>query len=294
MNVEQLRGPVVLTVPKNQPRWGRTLLCFVLIASGTLNSMDTRADEPQSKPFQFVQICDTQLGFGTVSYAADIASFQQAVRQINAMQPDFVVICGDLVNKPEPKAIADFTNVRKEFTVPCHCAPGNHDIGHPFNATLLANYRKKIGKDYFRFKHKGYTFVIVNTQLWKSPADPETARQNKWFTQTLRAAKEQNSPVIVAGHHPLFLKSADEPEEYFNIPPDRRNTLLELFQTNGVVAMLTGHTHKMVSNTYHGIQFLSGETTSNNFDKRPLGFRIWTVDSLQHISHRFVALENQE
>jgi hypothetical protein len=55
--------------------------------------------------------------------------------------------------------------------------------------------------------------------------------------------------------------------------------------------MLTGHTHKVVSNTHEGIVFLSGETTSKNFDNRPLGFRLWSIDAPTRIQHRFVPLE---
>ncbi len=291
MNYQPPLGFNAPTVHKHASHSKRIAFCCVFIISGTFTLMCTHADEQPSTSFQFVQICDTQLGFGTVSYETDVASLRQAVQQINAMKPDFVVICGDLVNKPEPKAFADFKDLRAQFTVPCHCAPGNHDIGHPLNTSLLANYRKTIGKDYFQFKNKGCTFVIVNTQLWKSPVDPETAQQDTWFVKTLDEAKRRNSPVFVVGHHPLFLKSADEPEEYFNIPLERRTQLLAMFRDHGVVAMLTGHTHKLVTNTQHGIQFVSGETTCNNFDKRPLGFRVWTVDSRQQVSHRFVALE---
>ena len=93
------------------------------------------------------------------------------------------------------------------------------------------------------------------------------------------------------GHHPLFLDTPDEDEQYFNIPPERRRRVLTLLEECGAVAVLTGHTHKLVKNTHKGIQFLSGETTSKNFDKRPLGFRVWTVTSGQAASHRFVALE---
>ena len=42
------------------------------------------------EPFSFVQLCDTQLGMG--GYEHDIRSFEQAVKQINEIHPDLVVI----------------------------------------------------------------------------------------------------------------------------------------------------------------------------------------------------------
>jgi hypothetical protein len=47
--------------------------------------------------FKFAQMCDTQLGMG--GYDHDVRTFELAVERLHAMRPDFVVICGDLVNK---------------------------------------------------------------------------------------------------------------------------------------------------------------------------------------------------
>jgi len=33
------------------------------------------------------------------------------------------------------------------------------------------------------------------------------------------------------------------------------------------------------------------ETTSKNFDKRPMGFRLWNVDGKKGLRHEFVELE---
>src|SRR5437762_3249474 len=78
----------------------------------------------REQPFTFVQMCDPQLGIG--GYEADVARFKQAVKQINALKPDFVVICGDLVNGATTKSFADFNAIKAGFAMPCYCAPGNH------------------------------------------------------------------------------------------------------------------------------------------------------------------------
>lgn len=253
------------------------------------------AGEPQVKTqaFRFVQMGDPQLGFGEKGYEQDLESFRRAVRQINTLRPDFVIICGDLVHKPEPKSFADIKEAIGRFEVPCYCLPGNHDLGHPATAESLARYRQAIGKDYYAVENRGYTFVLVDTEFWKTPVPGETDAQDQWFAQTLRKAKAQSSPVVVAGHHPLFLKAADEKEEYFNIPPEKRAEILRLCKENGVVAVLSGHTHRLVENEYEGVPFVSGEGTSKHFDKRPFGFRVWEVDGSGKLSHRFVELDSQ-
>jgi 3',5'-cyclic AMP phosphodiesterase CpdA len=267
---------------------------MTLTLSGVVAVPEARAAEPQKQRFCFVQICDTQLGFGAAGYESDVQSFRQAVRQINQIKPDFAVICGDLVNTPTADAIADFRAVLSEFEVPCYCAPGNHDVGGPLDREKLDQYRKTIGKDYYAFGHKGYTFVVVNTQLWKTPVEPETSKHDSWFVRTLQDAADGSSPAFVMGHHPLFINDADEKEAYFNIPVQRRKELLDLFLQRGVVAMLTGHTHRLCDNGYKGILLLSGETTSKNFDKRPLGFRLWEVDSPDSIRHKFIPVQARD
>jgi len=87
------------------------------------------------------------------------------------------------------------------------------------------------------------------------------------------------------------VKQPDEKENYSNIPPVRRKEILSLCVENGVVAFLAGHTHRQITNEYKGIQLVNGETTSLNFDKRPVGFRFWNVDGENGLSHRFVEVK---
>jgi 3',5'-cyclic AMP phosphodiesterase CpdA len=247
----------------------------------------TKLSEPLL--FSFAQMCDTQLGMG--GYEHDVKTFGLAVDQINQMKPDFVVICGDLVSKANDKSWADFKRIKAGFKIPCHCAAGNHDVGNKPTAESLRRYREKIGKDYYTVDHKGYTFVIANTQLWKAPLKGESEKHDAWFKAALAAAKKKASPIVVVVHYPLFVKTPDEKENYYNIAPAKRMELLKLCEENGVVAFLAGHTHKLVINQYKGIQMVNGETTSKNFDKRPMGFRWWDVGTKGKMVHRFVQLE---
>lgn len=245
---------------------------------------------PEETPsFSFVQMCDTQLGMG--GYEHDVKTFKQAVVQINDLKPDFVVICGDLVNKADDKSFADFNSIKAGFKLPCYCAAGNHDVENAATAESLKQYREKIGKDYYTVEHKGYTLVVANTQLWKAPLKGESEKHDAWFKEALQAAKKKGSPVIVIVHYPLFVESPDEEEAYFNLPLEKRKEILSLCHENGVVAFLGGHTHKFVSNVHDGIQLVNGETTSKNFDKRPMGFRRWDVEPGKGLRHRFVPLD---
>ena len=87
-------------------------------------------------------------------------------------------------------------------------------------------------------------------------------------------------------------KDPEEDEVY--LPPNKRKQLLALYKQSGVIAVLAGHTHRTIINNYEGIQLVNGETTSMNFDKRPLGFRLWTVASPKSAKHEFVPLKPKD
>jgi serine/threonine-protein phosphatase CPPED1 len=273
------------------------VLSFALIAVFHLSSCKSVSIHPSPKqPFKFVQLCDTQLGKG--GYEHDIKTFKQAVIQINELKPDFVVICGDLVARPLDYQIKDFNSIRAGFKIPCHCVPGNHDVFHPVLARKkgvtpeqsLANYRKNIGKDYYAFEHKGYTFICVNDQLWIKNIKDESKKHDLWVKNELQKANEKQSPVFIIGHYPLYTEKPDEKNHYYNFPIEKRNELLELYTKHGVVAVVTGHTHRIVINDYKGIQLVSGETTSTTSGS-PLGFRLWHIENERPFKHVSVPLK---
>lgn len=242
------------------------------------------------KLFSFVQICDTQLGMG--GYEQDIQAFKQAVKQINVINPDFVVICGDLIDRSAKGSFSDFIKIKESLNMPCYCAPGNHDVRNIPNDSTLSYYRSIMGKDYYEFQHKGYSFIVTNSQLWKVNVENESEKYDNWFKETLLTQGDKNIPVFVIGHYPLFVDNPLEEENYFNFPPVKRAEILELFTQNNVLAYLSGHRHELVINNYENIQLVSGETTSLNFDDRPLGFRVWEVLS-DTIKHNFIPLQVQ-
>lgn len=256
---------------------------FLILISFTFSCTNTKQE-----PFTFIQLCDTQLGMG--GYDHDIKTFEMAVTQINALDPDFVIICGDLVNDASDSTYADFKKIKNKFNMPCYNVSGNHDVGNIPTDSTLNFYRKTIGQDYYKFKNKGYTFIVTNTQLWKENIPFESEKHDTWFKTALKMNPSNKQSVFVAGHIPLFLKTPDEEDEYFNLPIEKRKELLDLFTQNNVVAYLSGHAHRPIINNYEGIQLVSGEATSKNLDSiSDLGFRVWKV-STESISQSFTPL----
>ena len=242
----------------------------------------------KQQAFSFIQLCDPQLGMG--GYEHDVETLKQAVEQINDIDCDFVVICGDLVHHASDSTYARFHSLIERLEVPCYLVAGNHDVGNVPTDSTLHYYRNKVGEDYYEFLNRGYSFIVINSQLWKTDVGEESRKHDSWFRETLDKARADQHPVVVLGHHPMFIDQENEAEEYSNLPVDRRKELLNLFAGSQVKAYLSGHRHETLVNSYQEIQLVSGETTSKNFDKRPMGFRHWEVSS-DTMVHHFVALE---
>ncbi|MGA2863615.1 MAG: metallophosphoesterase [Verrucomicrobiota bacterium] len=243
----------------------------------------------QPQPFSFVQMCDPQIGL--TDYAAELARFRRAVEQINQLRPDFVVICGDLVEGASRESFADFNAAKAGLRVPCYCAPGNRDLGEAPTLQSLRFYRESIGRDYYSFEHQGCVFIIVDTQLWKAYVGEESEKQDAWLKQTLAAAARKGRRIFVVGHIPLFARTAEEPNGHDNLPLEKRRELLALFERHGVQVLLAGHTHRTLVRDFDGIQMVTAETTSLNLDFHPFGFRLWHIGAARPYRHEFIMLK---
>ncbi len=205
-----------------------------------------------AEPFFFIQLSDPQMGMfsGNKDFAQDAANFEFAVAAINRLRPAFVVITGDLVNKGGDAAqIAEYRRIvgKIDAAIPVHNAAGNHDVQNvPTPATLDA-YRKIFGADYYTFRQPGFVGIVLNSTVIHSPnqCSDALAAQEQWLRGELAKAKAGNPRhIVIFQHHPWFLKTADEVDQYFNIPVARRSTYLELFRAAGVRYLFSGHYHR--------------------------------------------------
>jgi hypothetical protein len=71
------------------------------------------------------------------------------------------------------------------------------------------------------------------------------SEQEAWLESKLEMAhKDGARHVVIFQHHSWFLNSADEPDQYFNIPSVRRAKYRALFHKFGVKYAFCGHYHR--------------------------------------------------
>jgi 3',5'-cyclic AMP phosphodiesterase CpdA len=248
----------------------------------------------QAGAFFFIQLSDPQFGMftGDRDFDQETANFEFAVANVNRLKPAFVVITGDLVNKPgDAGQIAEYERIKARVNpaIPVYDMPGNHDVENAPTPESVAAYRARGGRDRYVFRHGGLTGIVLNSSLIHTPdkAGGEPAAQEAWLRQELATARRSGAGhVVVFQHHPWFLTRADEPDQYFNIPLARRTPLLQLFRESGVRYLVSGHYHQNAHATDAGVESVVTGPVGRPLGQARSGLRVFVVAD-DTIAHRF-------
>jgi 3',5'-cyclic AMP phosphodiesterase CpdA len=257
---------------------------------------------PQADSFAFLQMSDTQFGMYTkdAEFSQETANYEFAVATANRLKPRFVIVCGDLVNKPGDAAqVAEYLRITAKFdkSIRVYHVAGNHDVGNEPTPDSLTSWRKTFGRDYYSFREGSIYGIVLNSSLIHSPgkASDEYEKQDQWLRAELVKAKASGAPhVVVFQHHPWFLKTGDEPDQYFNIPVGRRAPLLQAFREAGVKYLFSGHYHRNALAKDGEIEAITTGPVGMPLGGARSGFRVVRVkpDSITHEYVEFGALPN--
>jgi len=249
------------------------------------------------EPFFFIQLSDPQLGMFTnnADFAQDAANFEFAVAAVNRLRPAFVVITGDLVNKPgDPAQIAEYRRIvgRIDPSIPVHNIAGNHDVQNVPTPDSLAAYVKVFGPDRFTFQHRGLVGIALNSSIIHSPdrTPDQLAEQERWLRGELTRARAGGARhIVIFQHHSWFLSSAAEPDQYFNIPLARRAGYLALFREFGVRYLFCGHYHRNAEARDGSLEAITSGPVGKPLADARSGLRVAIVHP-DRIDHRYYEL----
>ena len=212
---------------------------------------------------EFVVISDTHYalagGVGMDEFPSRAQQSQRAgaaLRLVSALEPDFVVHMGDVVQEyPESAGFVPALDQALEQMAACgvqpHWVAGNHDLGdkpdptmptHPVTAEGLDAYHRRFGLSWYSFDYHDLHLVILNSQILNTglPAEEE---QRTWLEADLAAHAQMRIAVFL--HLPPYLHNPTEPYlgHYDNIGEPARTWLLKLLAAHQVDWLFAAHVH---------------------------------------------------
>ncbi|XP_023653012.2 serine/threonine-protein phosphatase CPPED1 [Paramormyrops kingsleyae] len=270
-------------------------------------------DKKWSGPFYFIQAADPQLGLmkawkvgdcdgGGDEWDDEVRLTRQLVQAVNRLQPRprFMVLCGDLVHAMPgtPYREAQEKDLKAALkgmnpSIPLVFVSGNHDLGNTPTAQSVQQYRQGWGDDYFSFWVGDVLFLVLNSQFFfDGSACPELGEaQDAWLeTQLQMATATPCRHLVVFQHIPLFLRSPDEDDDYFNLQRAVRERLIGRFQRAGVKAVFSGHYHRNAGVSHDGLDMVVSSAVGCQLGKDPHGVRVVVVTG-DRLVHRYHSLD---
>jgi 3',5'-cyclic AMP phosphodiesterase CpdA len=278
----------------------RLAVTIALVLTTAVIALARPAQIP-APPFFFLQMSDPQFGMYTADrdFVQETVNFEMAIATANRWKPAFVIVTGDLVNKAgDPAQIGEYRRIAGRLSpgIPLYHVAGNHDVDNAPTPESLAAYERIFGPDHYTFSYQGpagLTGIVLNSTVIHTPANvsDQYAEQDRWLRQELNAARGSGARhVLVFQHHPWFLVSAGEPDQYYNIPLSRRTPLLALFHESGVKYLVSGHYHRNAIATDGDLTMITTGPVGKPMGENPQsGLRVFVVNETG-ISHRFYAL----
>ncbi|XP_012867228.1 PREDICTED: serine/threonine-protein phosphatase CPPED1 isoform X1 [Dipodomys ordii] len=279
----------------------------------TLDAFPAEKEKEWKGPFYFIQGADPQFGLmkawatgdcdsGGDEWGQEIRLTQQAVQAINKLnpKPKFFVLCGDLIHAMpgtpwRKQQTEDLQRVlgAVDREIPLVLVSGNHDVGNVPTAETVAEFRQTWGDDYFSFWVGGVLFLVLNSQFLHDASRCPALKlaQDRWLEQQLGIARErQCQHAIVFQHIPLFLRSIDEDDDYFNLTKAVRKELADKLTGAGIKAVFSGHYHRNAGGSYQSLDMVVSSAIGCQLGTDTHGLRIVVVTA-EKIIHRYCSLD---
>ena len=226
--------------------WAGTGLVWTL-AGGVPASigLEAAAATTASRPFSFVQVSDSHVGFSKPWQPDTRVTLREAVAKIAALpqKPDFILHTGDVSQLSRDDQFDDADQIVKSAGVPVFFVPGEHDVlDEGAGQAFLARYGKgATGGGWQSFDHNGVHFVaLINVMNLKAGGLGSLGQeQSEWLEDDV-AHLSDSTPIVVFAHVPLWTIYPD-----WGWGTDDSAQALGYLKRFGSVTVLNGHIHQV-------------------------------------------------
>ena len=267
------------------------LIPCLLILTASCSTSKKQPSDLEIPSFSFAFLTDIHL---KPELGATVG-FQLAIDSVNALNPDFVLTGGDLIDDAlyATRSRADslyrlYNSMAEGFNMPVYNAMGNHEH-YGFNSDPPVDpadpdygdrmYEKMMGERYYSFDHEGWHFMILEGTKegegkWGNYVGAIDQEQMEWIRKDLENL-EPTTPIVLVTHIPLV---SIEPQ-IVNGPlyADNQSALitnqqevLAPFREMNLKLVLQGHLHFLEDlNLMERTRFITGGAVSGRWWRTP-------------------------
>ena len=228
-------------------------------------------------------------------FAKETLLFTEAIETANKINPDFVVICGDMVHdansKEQFEELMRISRLLKQG-IKLYWVAGNHDVGDRPTQASLNKYKKRFGEYNYSFQEKNSYFIVLNSAICHDPGlvpDEWNSLMSFLEKELQSAASSQYKHKIIFMHHPLYLNDPNEGDNYLVIPSERRSKMIDLITAYEVDIVFTGHLHKNNYKKIGNTELVSTGPVGFPVGDDPSGIRHVQVDD-NFLTHEYSVL----
>jgi hypothetical protein len=243
--------------------WGGTGLIWSLSA-GLPSSMlvDKALAATPTRPFTFMQISDSHIGFNKAANPHATDTLKEAVDRIVKLprKPDFMIHTGDISHLSRPDQFDTAAQLIGSARVQTHYVPGEHDLIDENNGKLyLDRYGAGTkGAGWYAFDQNGVHFVGLNNvvDLKAGGLGNLGPEQIAWLADDLQS-RPASTPIVVFAHIPLWTVYPD-----WGWGTNDGAQVLALLKRFGSVTILNGHIHQIVQKVEGTMAFHTARSTA--------------------------------
>ncbi len=276
-------------------------------------SVSVSAEVPDvAENFTIAHITDVHIGHYFLKFEMknSVGKFTDTLQAIKYINPDRILITGDLVEYDNGDFFIAFKNLLRSVNIPVNTTPGNHDRRDGnLEGDNLTNYSNIINPinnpsnpndNNFSFDYKGYRFIGLDSgaDYHKDPTSPEATGLSYDQIRRLRGEFNNSAPKIIFMHHPVMSSGDDLSATilgytFLGVPPDgapggnngaialNRWNFTNYTRDSNVQLVLTGHSHE------NAIFDISGNApVANSSSNRPLFIQT------QNKGYRIIEIKN--
>ncbi len=188
--------------------------------------------------------------------------FLDAVKKVNALQPQFVICVGDLIDgySQEKAAIDDmYKDLAFDLSFldrPFFFVGGNHDLG---DTALVDAYKARFGKTYYHFVFQDCLFLVLDSEV---PTEWQLSQaQVDWAAQVLKDNARARWTFVFL-HKPLWAAKTIDSNT-----PETRWDQIEALLGDRPRTVFSGHEHLYTKYQRGGYDYYTLATTGGGLEQ---------------------------